>query len=148
MCSKCHQNKQSSEYYVKNSATKLLHAQCKECYKSHRRTYYSQHYTKYGDEYRARARVNRLKTREFLHEKILEYLKGKSCSICGQTDIRTFEFDHINPESKSFGIANGIRYGRKWDTILDEIAKCRVLCANCHKIHTANQRSWYKNIEQ
>ncbi len=65
--------------------------------------------------------------------------------LCNEKDIRTLEFDHINPKMKSFGIAKAITDGKKWDDIMVEIKKCRVLCANCHKKHTANQNGWYKN---
>jgi hypothetical protein len=79
---------------------------------------------------------------------MLNYLKDKSCIICGESDMRTFEFDHLDPSTKLFGIAKGITDGRKWDIILSEIDKCRILCANCHKKHTASQRNWYKAISE
>ena len=78
---------------------------------------------------------------------MLSYLRDKKCSICSETDIRTFEFDHINPNEKSFNISRGMTNGYKWEMILQEINKCRILCANCHKKHTSVTRNWYKIVE-
>ena len=148
VCTKCHVLKNESDYFVKVKKTGRLHTQCKDCYKLHRKTYYAEHYSKYGDLYRSRAKERRVIVKTNLRSKMLEYLQGKACSICGENDIRTFEFDHINPSLKSFGIARAIGDGMKWDNILIEIQKCRILCANCHKKHTAGQFGWYKALQE
>ena len=45
-------------------------------------------------------------------------------------------FDHLDPDHKEFNPSN---YGSKsWPDLLREVAKCRVLCANCHNIHSFN----------
>jgi len=143
-CTKCNEAKPLSDFFVKDKKTGRLHSQCKACYKLHRQSYYVQHYLKYGDAYRERATLRRAAIRKELQINMLRYLKDKSCVICGEHDIRTLEFDHLDPATKSFGIAKGITDGRNWDVILTEIKKCRILCANCHKKHTASQRNWYK----
>ena len=148
MCTKCLQEKRENDFFVKDKASGRLHAQCKSCYKEHRKTYSVEHYRKYGDAYRLRAKIRRAIVRKDLQSKMLEYLSGKSCVICGEADIRTFEFDHLHPENKTFSIAKGMTDGKKWDEILSEIKKCRILCANCHKKHTASQRNWYKLLAE
>lgn len=77
---------------------------------------------------------------------MLDYMDGKKCVHCGESDIRTFEFDHIDPSKKSFGISKAVAEGLKWESILREISKCRILCANCHKKRTAEAQGWYKHI--
>lgn len=76
---------------------------------------------------------------------MLVYLKDKSCIKCGINDIRVLEFDHINPKTKSFSIARAITSTLSWENILSEMAKCQILCVNCHKIKTAKEANWYKN---
>ena len=57
------------------------------------------------------------------------------CEECGyHKHPAALQFDHINPETKSFPVSHGMNYS--WDKFLAEIAKCRVLCANCHMIYT------------
>lgn len=51
-------------------------------------------------------------------------------------DSLVLEFDHL--DDKRFEIAKGIR-DRKWQDVLDEIAKRDVICANCHRRRTAQR---------
>ena len=146
VCTKCGQAKSETEYFVKDKKTKRLHAQCKACCKERRASYYAAHYGKYGDLYRVRAKKRRVLVKKRLQSKMLIYLEDKSCWQCGEGDPRVLDFDHINPATKSFGISNGITDGRKWSSILTEISKCVILCANCHRKRTAAQQGWYRNI--
>jgi hypothetical protein len=34
--------------------------------------------------------------------------------------------------------------GRRWESILQEIQKCTVRCANCHRRRTATQQRWWR----
>lgn len=77
---------------------------------------------------------------------MLEYLSDKSCVVCGMSDPRVLEFDHVNPKTKTIGIAVAITNVLSWERILLEIEKCQILRANCHKIKTAQQQGWYKNV--
>lgn len=144
ICTKCGVEKLPSEFFVKDKHTGRLHAQCKDCYKEHRKKYYSEHYYKYHDAYLARAKNYRTKIKTEYREKMLEYLSSKSCVDCGEADIVVLELDHIDPTTKSFSISQAVRLGRRWDEVLEEIKKCQVLCSNCHKRRTAQQYGWYK----
>jgi hypothetical protein len=80
---------------------------------------------------------NKLKDRRDLIDKI----KLKTgCSICGYKNHPVaLDFDHLNPLEKSFTI--GAKYTSvAFDSLMDEIKKCRVLCANCHRIETLKGR--------
>lgn len=145
-CTKCGALKDESEYFVKDSRTGRLHAQCKLCYKEHRQGYYAQHYAKYKTAYLLRAKVRRTQLRNEFRSNMLEYLADKACSICGEADIRVLELDHLRPAEKHFSISQAVRLGYTWKEVLEEVKKCRVLCANCHKRHTAEQQDWYKNL--
>jgi hypothetical protein len=62
---------------------------------------------------------------------ILQYLEKHPCEDCGETDIRTLEFDHRG--EKSFTICDAIWGGVSLSMLAVEIDKCTVRCANCHR---------------
>ena len=74
---------------------------------------------------------------------LLEYLKTHHCVDCGEEDPIVLEFDHRNPDTKKAKVSN-ILGSWNWDTIMTEIEKCEVRCANCHRRRTAKQFGWYK----
>jgi L-lysine 2,3-aminomutase len=65
---------------------------------------------------------------------LVEIFRQRPCVDCGESDPLVLEFDHL--EEKSFNIAKGLR-SHSWEAILDEIGKCEVVCANCHRRRTA-----------
>lgn len=80
----------------------------------------------------------RTKARQELLDKKLELQQhlGSRCSGegCNVTDHRLLDFDHIDPSSKVFSICQSIY--RPIDELLEEIKKCQLLCANCHRLKT------------
>lgn len=145
-CTKCGENKSLNEYFLKDKKSGRLHAQCKACYKAHRQTYYRIHYERYKDSYLKRAQARRRKVRLEFRTNMLEYLSDKSCLDCGESDIRVLELDHIDPSTKLFNISQAVKHGYSWQDVLNEIKKCQILCANCHKKRTAQQFGWYKAL--
>ena len=79
---------------------------------------------------------------------MLEYLRDKFCVVCGESDVRALEFDHIDPACKSFNISQSVKLGHRWERVVEEIKKCRILCANCYKKHTSSQYGWYKAFQE
>jgi hypothetical protein len=138
-CTKCQETKPLQDFFVRDKKTGRLHSQCKQCYRAHRVVYSAEHYRKYGDQYRERAKI-----KTALHVKMLDYLSDKSCTQCGESDLRVLDFDHIDPTTKSFSIARGLTNCLEWEAIFMEIQKCRILCANCHRKHTATQNNSYR----
>lgn len=75
-------------------------------------------------------------------ERLVIAFKNKPCADCqGWFDPCQMDFDHRPGEVKLFGIREGItRTDLK--TFLQEIEKCEVVCANCHRLRT------YKRMKQ
>jgi hypothetical protein len=59
--------------------------------------------------------------------------KGGGCQFCGYDRcIEALEFHHLDPTLKDFGISYK-GYTRSWERVKEEIDKCTLLCANCHR---------------
>ena len=74
---------------------------------------------------------------------LIEYFAAHPCIDCGETDPIVLEFDHLR--DKRFDIGAALAY-RNWQSILDEIEKCEVVCANCHRRRTARRRGTLRAI--
>lgn len=83
----------------------------------------------------------RLKIRKWY----LEYRKTLHCENCGNNDHRVIEHHHPN-DDKFMVICEMVNNGFSIEKIKAEIEKCQVLCANCHRIVTYNNR-WYRDLE-
>jgi len=68
-------------------------------------------------------------------------LKAKSpCSDCKQFyPPVVMDFDHLPQFKKTKGIAHLIRNTHSMESIIKEIAKCELVCANCHRIRTSSR---------
>jgi hypothetical protein len=69
------------------------------------------------------------------------YKKRCRCLRCGFRDFRALEFHHRNKEDKEFNVADMVKQGWSVAAIKREIAKCIVLCANCHLIAHYEERN-------
>lgn len=68
--------------------------------------------------------------------KFREYKKTLKCNRCGYDDHRALQFHHTD-DNKEGTPAVIARY-RSWDSLMEELDKCEVLCANCHQIEHYN----------
>lgn len=71
--------------------------------------------------------------------KIVALKEGKPCTDCGIVYPHyVMEWDHLPGSDKKFGISSNMQ--RSMESILLEIAKCELVCANCHAIRTHERR--------
>jgi hypothetical protein len=83
----------------------------------------------------------RPKRQRAVREMIWAYLIAHPCVDCGEADPVVLDFDHVRGEKSENLVRLIAAHGRK--KILDEIEKCEVRCANCHRRKTAvAQRNW------
>jgi len=135
LCTKCKRDKSDNEFTPRGNS---LHSWCNEC----RRKHCKDHYRKNKKHYRQRNARRRKERKDKLIQFICEYLLEHPCIDCGEHDIRVLEFDHIDPTTKSFEIARFIRgSNQNKDLLLEEISKCVVRCANCHRRRTSSEKS-------
>lgn len=75
----------------------------------------------------------RLSSRHKRKLDLISVLGGK-CQICGFHDFpEALEFHHENPNEKDFNISDAVQNGANLENCLNEIKKCYLVCANCHR---------------
>ena len=76
--------------------------------------------------------------RKKIRELAIKY-KGGKCSVCGYQKCKeALEFHHLSSK-KDFGISSK-GYTRSWQKVKQELEKCALLCANCHREIHSNKR--------
>ena len=71
-----------------------------------------------------------------------EWLKFKAtlkCAKCGFDHQAALDFHHENPKEKTGSVNKFVSNGQ-FRKAYEEIKKCVVLCANCHRVHHAEQK--------
>jgi len=140
ICTKCKKELDVNDFFVSHKKTGRRHSICRYCQREYKLKWYHDNYPKKKDHFNNRKK----ETAKKLQNKIIEYLSDKKCITCSENDIVTFEFDHINPKEKVLEISKMIASGYSWESVLKEIEKCNILCANCHRKKTAHQQGFYK----
>lgn len=84
------------------------------------------------DEIREARRISRIRRRQAVKEYIREYKRKASCTRCKEDHPACLEFHHEDPELKDLSVSDLIKYS-SLKKVKNEIDKCMVLCANCHR---------------
>ena len=111
--------------------------------KRYKLTFCQAHYKRqwrHGDPLiQKRATSNPGKGADFRVAYVRSYLLEHGCMDCGYAkDARALSFDHRPGTVKIRDIKSGRTLG--WAALLAEIAKCDVVCMNCHVIRTSERR--------
>lgn len=72
--------------------------------------------------------------RQQFKKRLAEIKIASGCVDCGINNHIVLDFDHIN--DKKYNVSQMVHDGFSWKAILKEIAKCQVVCANCHRLRT------------
>lgn len=69
------------------------------------------------------------------------YKLARGCADCGYHDHpAALDFDHLPGTVKTYAIAEIRNRWTSPEKLATELAKCEVVCANCHRIRTSNRR--------
>ncbi len=82
-----------------------------------------------------------IRRRKARHEQV-DQIKNVPCADCGGRFAScAMDFDHIKG-SKSYTISQMVQRGYNMEIILKEVAKCEIVCANCHRVRTYIRSDW------
>lgn len=110
ICTKCKQELPIDQFNWRNKQKGTRRSECKFCHSNYMKQ-------KYQDK-----------------KEIIQDLKSQvKCAKCGENRGYLLDYHHINPEEKDTTIARMTSNNYNLDKIQEEIKKCVVLCANCHR---------------
>lgn len=101
-------------------------------------------YLRTKGKHNPKRRATSLACRQRNWDFVREYLSTHPCVDCGNNDLRVLEFDHVRGE-KVDNISNLLQ-GFALQKLRDEVEKCDVRCANCHRIVTGERAGWRKSL--
>lgn len=126
VCIVCNTEKENAAFN-RNSRGRL-HSYCRECSRVYGRRYYQANKTYYLEK----AKRRNTRQREIL-QPLLDAAKDKPCADCGvKYPPWIMQFDHLDGSEKIANLSDMKRWAYATNTVLAEIAKCEVVCANCH----------------
>jgi hypothetical protein len=145
VCTICNSNTNINDFFWKNKSLNKRHTQCKSCYKKSRNNvdYYQR--TRQAHLLRAKIRNKKIYTENRI--KVWEFLKNNPCIDCGINNPIVLEFDHRDKDDKLMEVCKMTRQSYSWKKISDEISKCDVRCANCHRIKTSAQFGYHSYVK-
>lgn len=104
--------------------------------KQYHDNYNRKRYQKHKKEYKLRVKIRTAKIKKWY----VNLKSSLSCIKCGEDDSRCLDFHHRDKTKKIKAVSQMVRDRAGKETILAEIAKCDVLCANCHRKITISTR--------
>lgn len=76
---------------------------------------------------------------------VSEYKLAARCAHCGFADHpEALHLHHLDPAEKDMKVSQLCKRG--WSRLRAEVAKCIVICANCHIVLHANERESVRNV--
>lgn len=136
-CYSCGYHKELDEFCVNKTKKDGHDGICKECRSVYNKGHYRHTKGKYVKS-RSEARAVR---QERNRDWIVNYLKEHPCVDCGEDDIVVLEFDH--QRDKVANVSSLHNYS-SLQRIIEEVAKCEVVCSNCHARRTAVKFNYFK----
>lgn len=129
-CSKCGLTKPIAAFSSKGGRKQ---ASCKACHAA----YAKGHYAENKDRYVLSAKSSRPQLRDRNRAWIHEHKSGRPCSDCQQMfPAICMDFDHLDGATKVASIARLVMNFSSIEKLEEEIRKCELVCANCHRIRT------------
>lgn len=143
-CRRCKAVKDTSEFHKYSRSRDGLQPYCRPC----KRAIDNEQYKKFPRRNYERNRANIHRNRMWMHN----FLKTKRCEWpgCDVDDPDMLVLDHINPNEKRHHVSIMVNSSFSLKSIIEEVGKCRVLCANHHQKHTIQQfgyKKWLFEIE-
>lgn len=130
ICSRCKNLKELEQFNFRWKSKNIRHGYCKDCGKGLTKSHYQRNKQQYFEKNTRSIQSRRELTRQ---------LKNRPCADCGISyPYYVMDFDHRENEIKRCNLNQTARLSI--NAIKKEIAKCDVVCSNCHRERTHQRR--------
>jgi hypothetical protein len=103
-----------------------------------RRKYHSE-YNKEWYIKNKKSRIKRIRERKReIREELKRYKHENKCEVCREDHPSALDFHHVGDKSHLVSVMIGDGYSI--ESIMKEVAKCKLLCANCHRLEHYNKQ--------
>lgn len=122
-CSRCKKEKELSEFNNSSHNRQGKQPVCRACQSSY--------YESNRDKHLANVAARRRRHRDWIRS----LKEGQPCAQCGRVGHpHAMHWHHRDPSQKEFNLSIAVAASKGRQKVLDEIAKCDLLCADCHAI--------------
>lgn len=129
-CYKCKIDQDIANFAINRSKKDGLNAQCRVCQSVLRKDHYLRNKKKIYTQIK--------EYQSSIRKYIQEYKANTPCKDCNQKyPYYVMDFDHLR--DKKFQIS--VAHNKGFLVLQEEISKCELVCANCHRIRTHRHRS-------
>jgi len=133
-CTRCRELKPADAFQLRFRHSVIIQSWCRECLRAYR----AERHVRLHEREIKRIRRNRQEAVTRNRKLLAAYLVDHPCVDCGETETTVLDFDHLR--DKRMDISRMVNTGHAWASILEEIAKCEVRCANDHRRATRKRR--------
>jgi hypothetical protein len=127
------------DFGIKDPKSGMRRSECRLCCRERSKQHYRRNRAAYLNRNRQNNPVQRQRGAELVRAFLLEH----PCLKCGESDLVVLEFNHVNSQTKLGNISDMVLRGCSEARLNAEIAKCEVLCANCHQRLTSLSRPYH-----
>jgi hypothetical protein len=134
-CNSCQEMKSLEDFGNNKARVDGKQKYCKTCSRAKDKRHYQ------SPERKSALKKAVTECRERNMKFLLEYLSSHPCVDCGESDPIVLDFDHVRGEKK-VDVSSMSSYCLA--SVQEEMSKCEVRCANCHRRKTAKQFGYMK----
>ena len=134
-CARCRRVLPLREFPLRRKDGTKRYGHCRACKAAYQRQWYERNRARHVANVAALRRARRE-----ANKRVVAAAKSVPCADCGRRyPPYVMDFDHVR--GVKIGNVGSLKMMASMDALLAEIAKCDVVCSNCHRIRTHRRRS-------
>jgi hypothetical protein len=135
-CTSCKKKKPTSQFALRNRAKGIRLHICRECKTKYNKGWYQLNKVEHNRRVVKATQAHRRKVAALIRES-----KNYPCADCGtKYPSYVMDLDHTNPQNKLYNVGQMVGGRHPLTRVSEEISKCAVVCANCHRERTHQRK--------